>query len=82
MKVFNTIMKIVAALAVVAGIVYVVAKYGDKIVAWTRKLVDAVTGKCCCGNECVCDDTCCCEEAPEEAPAEGEVQATDADFEG
>ena len=33
MKVFSTIMKIVAALAAIAGIVYVVATYGDKIVA-------------------------------------------------
>ena len=29
MKVFSTIMKIVAALAAIAGIVYVVATYGD-----------------------------------------------------
>lgn len=38
MKAFNTIMKILAALAAVAGAVYVVATYGDKIVAWAKKL--------------------------------------------
>jgi hypothetical protein len=44
MKTFSVIAKVVAALAAVAGIVYVVATYGDKIVAWAKKLL----GKCCC----------------------------------
>ena len=80
MKVFGIIMKIVAALAVVAGIVYVVATYGDKIGAWTRKLLNRC--QCCCEDDCCCNDDCCCEEAPaEEAPAE-EAQATESDFEG
>lgn len=38
MKAFNTILKILAALAALAGAVYVVATYGDKIVAWAKKL--------------------------------------------
>ena len=38
MKVFNIVIKILAALAVIAGIVYVVATYGDKIVAWAKGL--------------------------------------------
>lgn len=38
MKAFNTVMKLLAALAAVAGAVYVVATYGDKIVAWAKKL--------------------------------------------
>ena len=37
MKIFANIMKIVAALAAVAGVVYVLATYGDKIVAWAKK---------------------------------------------
>ena len=45
MKVFGIIMKIVAALAVVAGIVYIVATYGDKIVAWAKKMLNRVFGK-------------------------------------
>ena len=39
MKTFNLIAKIVAALAAVAGIVYIVATYGDKMVAWARKVL-------------------------------------------
>ena len=86
MKVFGIVMKIVAALAVVAGIVYVVATYGDKIVAWARNLLERCKcccgGECCCEDDCCCNDDCCCEEAPaEEAPAE-EAQATESDFEG
>ncbi len=87
MKVFRTVMKIVAALAVVAGIVYIVATYGDKIVAWARNLLGkakslcSCDGDCCCGDDCCCDDDCCCEEAPvEETPVE-EAPAEETDFE-
>lgn len=55
MKVFNCVMKIVAALAAVAGVVYVVATYGDKIVAWAKRLL----GKCCCCADCECADCEC-----------------------
>lgn len=92
MKVFNTIMKIVAAVAVVAGIVYVVATYGEKIVAWAKKLLGTVENccgvKCTCEEECCCEGECCCEEAPveeapaEEAPAEEAPQAEENDFVG
>ena len=68
MKIASTIVKIVIALAAIAGIVFVVATYGSKIVAWAKKLL----GKCqCCGGECQC------EEILGDAPA-----VTDADFEG
>lgn len=40
MKAFWTIMKILAVLAAIAGIVYIIAAYGDKIVAWARKLLN------------------------------------------
>lgn len=92
MKVFTTVLKIVAALAAIAGIVYVIATYGDKIVAWAKKLLGKAG--CCCGEEvCECEEVPCekapCEEAPaeetEEAPAaaeteEGAVQAEETDF--
>lgn len=75
MKAVNTIVKIATALAAIAGVVYLLATYGDKIVAWAKKLLDC--GCCCCGDEdcsgeeCACEEKCCCEEAPaEEAPAE------------
>lgn len=38
MKAFNTILKILTALAAVAGAIYVAATYGDKIVAWAKKV--------------------------------------------
>ena len=70
MKAVNTIVKIATALAAVAGVVYLLATYGDKIVAWAKKLLNC--GCCCCADEdCTCEEKCCCEEAPaEEAPAE------------
>lgn len=81
MKVFSTIMKIVAALAAIAGIVYVVATYGDKIVTWARKVLRISEEYCCCeccGEEdCCCgEEDCCCEETAEA------VEAEDKDFEG
>ena len=39
MKAINTIAKVLTALAAVAGVVYVIATYGDKIVAWAKKLL-------------------------------------------
>lgn len=87
MKVASVIAKIVVALAAIAGIVYVVATYGDKIVAWAKKTLGS--RKCCCEGECECE----CEEveaveaaeeaAEEAAPAaETDVVANEADFEG
>ena len=84
MKIAGLIAKIVVALAAVAGIVYVVATYGDKIVAWAKKTLGSC--KCCCGGECECECECECEEAEaaEEAAvaAETDVVAAEADFEG
>ena len=67
MKIFWTIMKIVAALAAVAGVVYVIATYGDKIVAWAKKLINK--GK---ADECECDCECECEADCEECPCEAD----------
>ena len=79
----KTVLKILTALAAIAGTVYVIATYGDKIVAWAKKILAACpccndTCECECGGECKCDGECdcegeckCTEEAPaEEAPAE------------
>ena len=83
MNCFKTVMKILTALAAIAGIVYIIATYGDKIVAWAKKLLESCPCKCkvedCCDCgcecECKCDCGCACEEAPAEeaAPAEEEV---------
>ena len=81
MKVFNTIVKIVVALAAVAGAIYVAATYGDKIVAWAKKLLSAAPCNCDCDCDCDCDGECTCdctdepvaEDTVEEAPAAEEV---------
>ena len=39
MKTANTLLKILAVLAAVAGVVFIVATYGDKIVAWAKNLL-------------------------------------------
>ena len=74
----KTVMKLLAALAAVAGAVYVIATYGEQIVAWCKKVM-AMLPKCECECECEgcdceepCDDCkCACEAAPaEEAAAE------------
>jgi hypothetical protein len=43
MKAFNIIIKILAALAAIAGVVYVAATYGDRIIARLKKLVNRYT---------------------------------------
>lgn len=88
MKVWNTVLKILAALAAIAGVVFVIVKYGDKIVAWVKKIACKL-GLCCCDDCCECCDCEDTEAIPaEEAPAEetpveeGAVQAEEKDFEG
>ena len=94
MKTVNIIIKIVTALAAVAGIVYVIATYGDKIVAWAKKVLGCCPCDCdceCCDCDCDCDDCecddcececeCeCCEET-EEVAEEAEPVAAESDFE-
>ena len=76
-NVVGTIFKILAALAAIVGVVYVAATYGDKIVAWAKKLLNKFRCNdfvCCCDEDCCCgDEDCCCEEA-------AAVQADEADF--
>lgn len=75
MKAVKTIMKILAALAFVAGIVYVVAKYGERIVAWARELMY----RCCefFGIEC----SCCCDCDCENCDCEGDCEDCECDCE-
>ena len=70
-------MKILAALAAIVGVVYVVATYGDKIVAWAKNLLASCP---CCNSECeVVEEDFVTEEAPaaEEAPVEEETPVTE-----
>ncbi len=74
MKTAKIIVKILAAVAAVAGAAYLIAVYGDRIVAWAKKLI-----KPCC-NSCQEPQTPD-EEIPvtiEEAPAEPQ-EATEAE---
>lgn len=91
MKVTKLIAKIVVALAAVAGAVYVIATYGNQIVAWCKKVLaslpcckDECECECCCDGECDCEEECCCEEAAEEvaeAVEETVEEIAEADFE-
>lgn len=45
MKVFNKILKVFLALAAVAGIIYTIAAYGERIVAWARNLLKTLRAK-------------------------------------
>lgn len=72
MKTVNLIVKILAALAAITGVVYVVATYGDKIVEWAKKLLNSCPCKCEAEDcaDCECEVECPCEEAAEEAAEE------------
>ena len=71
MKTLNAIVKVLAVLAAVAGAIYVIAAYGDKIVAWAKRVIG-----CCPWDEGMEEEKAPVEEAPEtetpveEAPAE------------
>lgn len=77
----KTVMKLLAALAAIVGAVYVIATYGEKIVAWAKKLLgccECECGECECG-ECECGGDCKCEEedvAEEEVVEEAPVEET------
>lgn len=52
MKIAKLIAKIVVALAAIAGAVYVIATYGNQIVAWCKKVLASLP---CCKEDCCCD---------------------------
>ena len=77
MKPVNTIIKILTALAAVAGAVYIVATYGEKIVDWAKQIWSKMPKCPCCEEEEIEvefvteTEEPAAEEAPvEEAPAE------------
>ena len=74
----KTAAKLLAALAAITGVVYVIATYGDKIVAWAKKLLASCPCKADETVDVECAEEDIAEEAPvEEAPAE-EVPAEEA----
>ena len=81
MKVFANIVKILTALAAVAGVVYVVATYGDQIVAWAKKMLASLPCPKCEEAEAaeeVPAEEAAVEEAPAEEPAAEEIPAEEA----
>lgn len=78
MKSIEMIVKVLSALAALAGIIYLVATYGDKIVAWAKKMMESCP--CKCGAEEAPVEETPAEEAPAEeaAPAAEEAPAEEA----
>ena len=68
MKVAKLIAKIVVALAAIAGAVYVIATYGNQIVAWCKKVLASLP---CCKDK----ETCNAEVVEAEAEAVAEEAA-------
>ena len=98
MKNAALIAKILTALAALVGVAYLIATYGDKIVAWAKKLLASCPCQCNAEDcaDCECELDCPAEEVvveedivAEEVPAEEEAVAEEtapvaeeADFEG
>ena len=93
MKTTKIIANILVTLAAIAGAVYVVATYGEQIVAWCKKVLASLPCNCDCEVEVVAEpaaeeeDFAAEEVAAEEAPAEEAVEekaeeavAEEADF--
>lgn len=75
MKTFNVIAKVLAALVAAAGVVYVVATYGEQIVAWAKKILASLPKCPCCKEEPKAVEETAAEEAPaEEVPAEAPAE--------
>ena len=94
MKPLETTLKVLAALAAVAGLIFVIAAYGDKIVAWAKKLMAKFPGHSCDiieftpaedfdeeAEAAAPAEEAAQEPAAETAEAEAEPVAEDADFE-
>lgn len=87
MKTLGAIIKLMTALATVAGAVYIIATYGDKIVAWAKDVMAKLPCTECCSapaeEEAPVEEAAPAEEAPaeepaaEEAPAEEEAPAAE-----
>lgn len=72
MKMFNTIVKLLTALATLAGIIYILATYGEQIVAWAKKTLAALPKCPCCEDDEVVVEPIIEEEAAEEEEAASE----------
>ena len=73
----KNIVKILTALATIAGAVYIIATYGDKIVAWAQKIWDAMPKK----NAVNLEEDLTEDEAQEEPAEAAEAVAEEAEAE-
>lgn len=83
MNKLNSILKVISALAAVVGAVYIVATYGDKIVAWAKRLMGCNSTPIATFHYTAEDAkeepaAPAAEETTEAAPAEEEAPAADA----
>ena len=78
MKNWTIILKILAAVAAVAGIVYIIAAYGEKIVAFARRLLGRDYNYFDDCDDIDCED--CFDLDEDSAVIEGDLD--DEDFEG
>ena len=88
MKNIGLIAKILTALAALVGVAYILATYGDQIVAWAKKLLASCPCNCTAEDcaDCECELDCPAEEevtvevvTVEEAPAEEAAEEVVAD---
>jgi len=70
MKAFETVVKILTALAAVAGAIFLLATYGEKIVAWAKKILASCPCKAAPVEEAAPETAETEPAAAEEAPAE------------
>lgn len=71
MKIVSAIAKVLAALAAVVGGIYLLATYGEQIVAWCKKVMANLPTVECCNDEAPVAEA---EEAVEEPAAEETVE--------
>ena len=82
----KTVMKVLAALAAIAGAIYVIATYGEQIVAWCKKTLENLPKcpKCEEAEDADIEVEITVEETAEGAPAEEAAEevpaAEEADF--
>ena len=71
MKIVSVVAKVLAALAAAVGAIYLLATYGEQIVAWCKKVMaNLPTIECCNDDEPVAEEAA-------EAPAAPEAEEED-----
>ena len=72
----KTVIKLLSALTAVAGVVYIIATYGEQITAWAKKTLASLPKCPCCKDDAVEEEAPAedaADEATEEEPAAVEV---------